>query len=82
MENYNKKKNRDMNLYFVQGSVKDNGNGNESKGIGESIVINFRAPIDDSSPEEAIKLICYDIGVFDSDWELLRRREFFKYAER
>ena len=66
----------EKDIYFVQGAVKD------SKGVGETVRVNFRAPIDDTSDEEASKMINFDIDAYKSDIELLRMRQFELYAER
>ena len=81
----NNKRQSENDIYFAQGAVKDSKNkavSNEYKGVGESIVVHFKAPMDDSSPEEASKLICYDIDVFADDLDLLKQKRFTEYAEK
>jgi hypothetical protein len=80
----NNKRQSEIDIYYVQGAVKDTKNkmSNEYKGVGESMFVHFKAPMDDSSPEEASKLICYDIDIFADDLDLLKQRRFLEYAEK
>ena len=78
----NNKRLLERDIYFIQGAVKDTNGTQEPRGVGDSMTINFRAPIEEQSPQSASNLINYSLENFQEDLDLLRQHKFEEYALR